>query len=170
MNVAPQLTAQEFKDLHNGLCEVRNVFRSMEGVVSQNLLGRAEDAWKLIEKALANAYAADEKIAAKRDSHYNEISDKNDFKTIWSVHEVSDLNAPFAGAATKLAYRDHWGASEVVVPINGNTWVDLWRAAEAAIKQSGDTHHVFIEAFIPSNVTGVLVLSTGSWRRLQSLL
>jgi hypothetical protein len=40
--------------------------------------------------------------------------------------------------------------------------VDLWVAAEAAIERSGDTHHVFIEAFIPSNVAGVLVLSTGS--------
>ena len=161
MNCSPTLTAGEFKDLHNGLCEVRAVFRSMEGVVSQNLLGRAEDAWKLIEKALANAYAADEKIAAKRDSHYNEISDKNDFKSIWSVYEVEDLNAPFAGAATHVLYKDHWGKKEVSVPINGNTWVDLWRAADTAIKQSGDNHHIFIEAFIPGD-EGVLVLSTGS--------
>ena len=162
MNISPTLTAEEFKDLHNGLCEVRAVFRTMEGVVADKLLARAEDAWKLIERALANTYAADEKAAKARDSHYGEIGDKNNFKSIWSVYEVADLNAPFAGAATHVLYKDHWGPGDVMVPINGNTWVDLWRAADEAISKSGDNHHVFIEAFIPSNVTGVLVLSTGS--------
>jgi len=162
MNVAPQLTAQEFSDIHNAKCEINSIVQSLEGVIADRLHERLQKALDLINKGLDNAYKLDEEAYERKSAHYDAISTEHGFKTIWSVHEVSDLNAPFAGAATKLAYRDHWGASEVVVPINGNTWVDLWRAAEAAIKQSGDTHHVFIEAFIPSNVTGVLVLSTGS--------
>lgn len=161
MNIAPQLTAQEFMDLHNGLCRVRNVFRSMEGVVDEKLLLRAEDAWKLIEGALKNAYAQDDAAYEKNSAHYDAISEEHGFKTIWSVYEVADLNAPFAGAATHVLYKDHWGKTEVSVPINGNTWVDLWLAAERAIEQSGDNHHIFIEAFIPGD-EGVLVLSTGS--------
>ena len=161
MNVAPQLTAQEFKDLHNGLCEVRNVFRSMEGVVSRKLLGRAEDAWKLIDGALKNAYAQDEAVYERNSKHYDAISEEHGFKSIWCVHEVTDLNTPFAGAATHVLYKDHWGPGDVLVPIDGNTWVDLWRAADEAIKKSCDNHHIFIEAFIPGD-EGVLVLSTGS--------
>jgi hypothetical protein len=162
MNCSPTLTAKEFSDIHNAKCELNSILQSTEGVIHPKLQERLEKALEQINKGLANAYKLDEEAYEKKSAHYDKISEENGFTTIWSVYEVADLNAPFAGAATKLAYKDHWGKKEVVVPINGNTWVDLWRAAEAAIKQSGDTHHIFIEAFIPSNVTGVLVLSTGS--------
>jgi len=162
MNVSPTLTAKEFSDIHNAKCELHGILQSMEGVVHPTLQERFEKALALINKGLENAYKLDEEAYETKSAHYDAISADHGFKSIWSVHEVTDLNAPFAGAATHLAYTQHWGVKPVLVPINGNTWVDLWRAAEAAIKQSGDTHHVFIEAFIPSNVTGVLVLSTGS--------
>lgn len=162
MNIAPQLTSQEFSDIHNAKCELHSIANSLEGVVSERIYARIEQAIQLLNKGLKSAYEQDEAAENRRSAHYDAVSEANEFKTIWSIYEVDDLNAPFAGAATKLVYKDHWGKKEVVVPINGNTWVDLWRAAETAIMQSGDAHHVFIEGFIPSNVTGVLVLSTGS--------
>ena len=161
MNIAPQLTAQEFSDIHNAKCELHGILQSMEGVVHPTLESRLRGAIEKINLALKNAYAQDEAVAEKRASHYDAICNEHGFKTIWSVHEVEDLNAPFAGAATHVLYKDHWGDKPVTVAINGNTWVDLWRAAEDAIMQSGDTHHIFIEAFVPGK-EGVLVLSTGS--------
>jgi hypothetical protein len=49
----------------------------------------------------------------------------------------------------------------VVVEIAGNTWLDLWQAADTAIRKSGDSHHTFIEGF-HMNKQGQLELSTGS--------
>jgi len=161
MNCSPTLTAQEFSDLHNANCELRGILQSMEGVVNEKLKDRFEKALEQINKALENAYAQDDAAFNKNSLHYDAISAKHGFKSIWSVHEVSDLNTPFAGTATHLLYKDHWGEFEVLVPINGNTWVDLWSAAEEAIKKSTDDHHIFIEAFI-SGDDGILVLSTGS--------
>ncbi len=46
------------------------------------------------------------------------------------------------------------------MPVEGDRWIDLWRAADAAIVQSGDEHHVFVELFRPQG--NRLVLSTGS--------
>jgi len=162
MNVSPTLTAQEFSDIHNAKCEINSIVQSLEGIIAARLHERLQKALDLINKGLDNAYKQDEAVYERNSAHYDAISTEHGFKTIWSVHEVDDLNAPFAGAATHVLYKDHWGPGDVMVPINGNTWVDLWRAADEAISKSGDTHHVFIEAFIPSNVTGVLVLSTGS--------
>lgn len=163
MNCSPTLTAKEFSDIHNAKCEFHAVANALEGVISERLHERLQAALDLMNKGLDNAYKQDNEAYERQSKHYDEISEKHGFKSIWSVHEVTDLNAPFAGAATHVAYENHWGDEVAPVPINGNTWVDLWRAAETAIKQSGDTHHVFIEGFTPSHTQeGVLVLSTGS--------
>ena len=31
--------------------------------------------------------------------------------------------------------------------VEGNTWLDLYRAANEVVEKSGDTHHIFIENF-----------------------
>lgn len=162
MHCAPTLTAQEFSDIHNAKCELNGILQSLDGVIHPKLQERLEKALAQINKGLENAYRLDEEAYEKKSRHYDEISVANDFKSIWSVYEVDDLNAPFAGAATHLAYKQHWGKKPVLVPINGNTWVDLWRAAEAAILESGDNHHIFIESFEPDGDSGILNLSTGS--------
>jgi hypothetical protein len=164
MNTSPTLTAKEFKDIHNAKCELHGILQSLEGVVHPKMQERFEKALKQINAALKNAYAQDDAAAKKKSAHYEAIAVANDFTSVWSVYEVDDLNAPFTGGGTHLAYEAHWGKKDIgLIPIDGNTWVDLWRAAEAAIEQSGDNHHIFIEGFTPS-VTwpGVLVLSTGS--------
>lgn len=62
-----------------------------------------------------------------------------------------------------MVYRNHWGAEPVSVSIQGLTWAALWVAANAAIRDSGDDHHVYIEAFrLDAEDPRTLVLSTGS--------
>ncbi len=80
---------------------------------------------------------------------------------VWSIYEVSDLNKrhPFNGAK-EVVYRDHWGEETVRVAINGSTWAALYVAANAAIRDSGDEHHVFVEHFTQNG--DELILSTGS--------
>jgi len=96
-----------------------------------------------------------------KSDHYDDVGDKLGLSTIWSMFEVDDLNSPhpYRGAQT-LVYKDHFGEKPVYVPIAGITWADLWVAADAAIKQSGDNHHVFIEGFAQGSE--YLFLRTGS--------
>ena len=88
--------------------------------------------------------------------------------TIWSITEVDNLVSthPYTNAKT-VTHKDHWGETEdgeeigpVVVPINGNTWAALYVAANAAIRDSGDSHHCYIEGF--RQVGDTLELVTGS--------
>lgn len=49
----------------------------------------------------------------------------------------------------------------VAVPIEGNTWGDLYRAADSAIKLSNDDYHIYIEDFKMLE-NGDIELITGS--------
>ena len=93
---------------------------------------------------------------------YNEYAAQHGFAAIWSVYRVSDFNDFSNITADKLVYRDHWGPSpvEVILPPGKKTWGELYAAADRAIRQSGDKHHVFIEMFYADN--GVAYLVTGS--------
>lgn len=71
--------------------------------------------------------------------------------SVWSMYEIVDPFVPTDyDVVEKLVYNDHWGEIGTVEVELGNfrfypTWIDLWRAADEAIKLSRDTHHVFIE-------------------------
>jgi hypothetical protein len=164
MQIAPQLTAEEFSDLHNAKCEIHGISETLVGVLHPDLQKRLESAVAKINAALKNAYEQDNAISEKRSAHYNKVASDHKFDTIWSVHEVDDLYMPhpFEGV-THVRYSEHWGSADVTVPIKGNTWVDLWRAAETAINESGDNHHIFIEDFeVADYRPDFLRLSTGS--------
>jgi hypothetical protein len=143
------LTANEFKEIHNTLWELQ--YKGMTADV-----GAAR-----IRAALKGAYEQEDADFKRRREHYDSVMEDLGLDAIWSVYEVADLNAPhpFAGAKTVL-YRDHWGDNPVSVEINGLTWAALYVSANAAIRDSGDEHHVFIEQFTQSG--DELILSTGS--------
>jgi hypothetical protein len=85
------------------------------------------------------------------------------FNSQWSLYEVTDITAPhMLGNIVQVAYDKHWGHRTVFVEVLGNTWLDLYVAADKAISLSGDNHHVFIEAFNTTDVAGQVSLSTGS--------
>lgn len=98
---------------------------------------------------------------AKHMSFY-EIKEANGFVSMWSIYDgVNDPNEPSPYVARTMAYNNHWGEPvEVSLPEGKLTWLDLWKAADKCIQESGDNHHVFIEGFRQNG--GVLELVTGS--------
>lgn len=154
MNCAPTLTSEEFKILHNTLCDLDRIQDSRV----QSLVERIR------KEALKGAYAQDNSAFDRKWEHYHRVREEYGLQTTWSVYEVEDLfqQHAYPGAAYVI-YDQHWGGGEVVRAIDGNTWVDLYRAADAAILASGDGHHTFIEAFEPvADKPHHLRLTTGS--------
>lgn len=162
MNCSPTITAEEFKNIHNGLCELNSVIERLEGVLSPNLHAMLVSAKAQISAGLVGAYDQDDRAYTKNRDHFEQVQkDLGLMDSIWSMYEVPDLNVrhPFEGAQ-EVVYRNHWGEKTVYVQINGSTWAALWVAANAAIRDSGDDHHIFIEDFTRSGDS--LILSTGS--------
>jgi hypothetical protein len=165
MNCNPTLTAEDFKTIHNGLCELRSVYESIHSVVREPLSDKLARAIREIEKGLASAYEEDDKEFTRKSNHFDDVSAQLGMgHSNWSIYEVDNLSDrhPFEGA-DRVVYKDHWGKNPVSCSINGSTWSALWIAANACIRDSGDDHHMFIEHFSPDkDDPRTLVLQTGS--------
>ena len=149
MNCDVTLKAEEFKTIHNTLWAME--YQGMD----------SKTAAEKIREALSGAYAQESKAFSRKSDHYSSIKEDLGLRTIWSIYEVDNLSErhPFEGIAT-VTYKDHWGKKPVVKPVNGFTYAALYVAADAAIRDSGDEHHVFIEQF--KQVGDTLLLTTGS--------
>lgn len=90
--------------------------------------------------------------------YWAKIRDNNKLIATWSLHEhdwKAEDEIPEAWQNRAILYNN-----QRVMP-DGNTVFHLYRAADAAIRLSGDYHHVFIEAFDTAD-DGNLYLITGS--------
>lgn len=161
MNCDVTLQADEFKKLHNGLWELDCM---VEKLVNGNVYEGQKLAAiaKTLRDSLVNAYEQDNRAFERKHDHYDQVRNELGLRSMWSIYEVEDLSSRYPFEATKVHYKDHWG-NPVTTDIVGATWEALYVAADKAIRDSGDTHHVFIEQFTPSKEdSSVLVLSTGS--------
>lgn len=111
---------------------------------------------------------------------FNEVRNTEGLNTTWSIYEVSDVYAEAAikTAGKKVVYETidpdatdaevaldisdggHRSTAVYSSFVGGDTWLDLWKAAESVITQS-KTHHKFIEDFT-MNDDGTIELTTGS--------
>ena len=156
------LHAEDFKTVHNTLCELRSLVERMT-----HSMIKVEEVQRVVEgfeQGLKNCYEQERSQWDAKNEHYDTVKQELGLSSIWSIYEVEELAQPhpYAGAA-RVIYRDHWGDVPTVTAINGLTWAALWVAADACIRDSGDEHHVFIERFRrDKNDPRTLVLTTGS--------
>jgi hypothetical protein len=149
MNCDVTLTANEFKQIHNTLWAMQ-----YDGMA-------ADVGAEKIRAALKGAYDQEDADFKRKREHYDSVMTDIGLDAVWSVFEVKDLNEPHPFEGVKeVVYRNHWGERTVRVPIYGRSWVSLYVAANAAIRDSGDDHHIFIEHF--DRREDSLVLHTGS--------
>ena len=166
MLIGASLNASEFKDLHNAKCELYQIVGRLErsGLASKSLVKELSKVERAISKSLQNAYKKENKIMDERAAIYNAAAKANNLESTWSLYEVEDMMLPHPYKnVSKVVHKNHWGKTAVAVEIEGDRWVDLYVAADKAIKLSGDTHHSFIEGFGTEDVAkGNLLLHTGS--------
>ena len=156
MNCNPTLTEQEFKVLHNTLWELGRI----DNPQVQTLVE------KIRREALKGAYEQDNQAFKTKHDYYSEYQRGHGLRSTWSIYELEpggfDQVDPYRDSEY-VVYDNHWGDEPVIVKIPGPTWGDLYRAADTAIRDSGDDHHCFIERFTAmEDKPGHLRLSTGS--------
>ncbi len=104
----------------------------------------------------------------KKNKSYEDIQLKNNFKSVWSMYAVDDFSEVPYPQVTELVYANYWGKDikskppAIKIPLRDKSWLGLWAAADEAIKKSGDFHHIYIEAFKPTNDGKTLTLYCGS--------
>jgi len=163
MNCSPTITAEDFKTIHNAVCEIRSVYETIQGVVREPISDKLATAIREIETGLADAYKQDSKSFDDKYTHYDNVKLNLGLSAIWSIYEVNNLSDrhPFEGA-DRVVYKAY-GGQPVSCSINGLTYAALYVAANACIRDSGDSHHIYIEQFTPAKYDSrTLILSTGS--------
>ena len=152
------LRGEDFKTIHNTLCDLRNLVDRME-----RSMIKTEEFDRIIEgfqMGLKDAYAQDTGTFEAKYAYYNDFKAQNGLDAIWSLYDVGigeffNLH-PWQGASI-LVYQGK------TTKIKGPTWGDLYIAADKAIASSGDDHHCFIEAFGKyATDNSMLELTTGS--------
>ena len=151
------LSGRDFSTIHNTLCDLRGVVQKMT-----HSMVKVEEVQRIVEQfesGLRDAYAQDNSAFDSKMDYYRQFQHNNGLDAIWSVYELPVhgflFDHPWEGAET-VTYQGQ------TVPILGKTWADLYRAADSAMAQSGDQHHIFIEGFDPDVQHWQLRLSTGS--------
>jgi hypothetical protein len=161
----PTITAEEFKTVHNGLCELESAIRRLEDVINPELFKSLARGASEIRRGLAGAYEQDNTEGDRKFKHYEDVGQQLGMtNSVWSIYKAGDLcdRHPYEDA-DRVVYKDHWGEKPVGCSINGLTWAALWIAANACIRDSGDCHHIYIESFHPDkNDPRTLILQTGS--------
>lgn len=80
--------------------------------------------------------------------YYRDIGYDNDLETVWSMWttdqwvDMEDTSGIPEG--TVIRHHDGWG-KDTTAEVKGTTWLDVWKACDIAIRDSGDNHHIYIE-------------------------
>lgn len=154
-----KLTPEEFRSLHNSICELHRIANQLTGNEGPRIHAIIED----MHRALENSYQESDAEFNRRMQQYDELQEASKFNSIWSIYSVTAFNeVPYPQART-LLYENHWGGQEIRVALGAQDWHAIWAAADQAIRLSGDRHHIFIEGIEPDEDDHtVLVLTTGS--------
>ena len=152
------LRGEDFKTLHNTLCDLRQLVQRMEqSMIKTNEFDRIIEGFQM---GLKDAYDQDGSAFERKMEYYSQFREDNGLEAIWSIYELEEhgflLNHPWEGARFVVYQRE-------TAPIQGPTWGDLYRAADLVIKRSGDDHHCFIEGYGKyATDNSMLELTTGS--------
>jgi hypothetical protein len=103
----------------------------------------------------------------KQMDYHSAYGDGIGAQTVWSIYDEDGYGEikfgnphPFGDEVVVRHECDVFGPYDVTVPVKGKTWGDVWVAADKAIVESGDLHHIYIEGFDVDGNT--LYLRTGS--------
>ena len=133
MLTSPTLTAEEFKVIHNALCYAR--------------ADNVEETVSTIRGALARAYSEENRTFDGKMDHFTEVQQSEGFVSVWSDYDVVDMYSAHPYPADAVVVYDTYDSEPVRSPVRGAAWRDVYRAADIAIRESGDRHHIFIEKF-----------------------
>jgi hypothetical protein len=149
------LRGEDFKIIHNTLCDLRNLVSRMEqSMIKTSEFDRIIEGFQM---GLKDAYEQDTSSFDSKMDYFDSFKTDNRLAAIWSIYELPIhgflFDHPFPSDAF-VVYQGHH------VPVSGPIWGDVYRAADRAIELSGDLHHIFIEHF--EQVGNELRLTTGS--------
>ena len=85
------LTAKEFSNVHNALCDLRYLAQRMESVVHPDMHLALTKSIDEIRKAFDSSYKQEDDIATRRSNHYTDLQTLHGLSSIWAINSVDNL-------------------------------------------------------------------------------
>ncbi len=154
------ITSEEIRNIHNGLCYLRDAIDRLEDTLSPHVVKELRKAKSEIQKGFSSARFQKEDQWDRRNNHYTELKEHFKFKSVWSMYDFDDLDQiAFIIEEDSVLVHDNF---VVPLPVGPVTWFQMWRAAEEAIVAVGGDH-IFIESLTQSSINPkIILLGTGS--------
>lgn len=161
------ISREQQRDLHNARAYFHQWYDQYRDVLGQRVIDDFSKAFGLLIQAHNPIRAEEDKRWDERNDHYNSMKACFGFKSVWSDYDIERLDDPLPSKyldITHVKYYSQLVAVEKREAAAGLDWIALWAAADKAIEQSGDTHHIFVEGFYKdeNDPVGVYRLTVGS--------
>lgn len=140
------ISKKDFDLLTSVYPKISSLKQHLENAVHPKYIQEIDVISNTIKSVLDPFWKIEEKDWDKNYNQLSKISDKNKFKTVWSISEVraNELDDEFPFSVKKLYYKDQSITFDDSKKIS---WLDMWKSADKIIRMSGDDHHIFIEHF-----------------------
>lgn len=161
------INREQQRDLHNARVFFQDFLDRYEDVLSERVKTDFNYALTHLIRAHDPIRAEENKRFDERHDHFQSMKALFKFKTIWSDFDIErlDENLPIQYLdMTHVKYDNQLVAVEPRPELGRVDWLAVWKAADKAIVDSGDTHHVYVEGFYKTgkDPEGVYQVITGS--------
>ena len=142
------LTPQEFTTIYNLQCQLHSIAQRLEHVIHPSVHAELVDVRNKILTIIEPTLEKEDEDFDKNLEEFTKIQQENNLFANWSYYEISpsDINKKHSFKNIKsISYEG------ITIPFNKTnkpkTWLDLWKVSDQIMRQSGDTHHCFLEAW-----------------------
>lgn len=161
MSTGFNITKKEYNSIVEGHTLLSLVISRLEEVLHPTVIKDLFKVQELIMDGISNVKREEERQFDENLRYFEKVRQFHNFASIWSIFEVMAFSVkhPYTGITTLVYYDGLYKAG-----ILGETWLDLYKAADECIKLSSDYHHIYIEGFTVVDLNGekCLSLTTGS--------
>ncbi len=144
---ATTLTGKELSDLHNAGCKLHFAIQSLESTLAPAVLRELREAQALLQAGIDRPRKESDKIEDDYRDLAALVAKDAKLKSVWSAGVVNFKEIPHP-KATKMVYE---GDKKLEVNLIEGSWLGLWKAADTLIRESRDSHHIFVEGFETRN-------------------
>ena len=158
---------EQQRNLHNARVYFESFAEKYADVVGQRVIDDFNRALDMFKNAHDPIREEETRIFDLKFKHYDAMRRHFGYQTVWSNFDVERLDESLPSKyldITHVKYDSQLVAVEKRDGALGLDWLAIWKAADKAILESGDRHHVFVEGIYQRNEDpkGVYQIIAGS--------
>lgn len=167
MTISNHVNEVSLKKLEQIYPKLHALKQKLEGVVHPSIIQDIEEMQTVYKKIFEPYWQEERSLSNTNYEQLEAVREEEGLSSVWSISEINytKMKDLFSKEPVFCIEYESWGPSQKVEFSEGKifTWLDMWKHADKLIKNSGDTHHIYVEGFSPvKGKKGYYKMYTGS--------